>query len=170
MITAIIETLNEEIDLAHALAALVPAATEGIIRDVIVVDRGSTDGTLEVADAAGCTIVDASRAGDARRLAVEQARGEWLLFAPARPVFEPEWQDDAMAFIDRALTGGRAQKRVAVFRGGRLPAGPLAWLRAVARGGATARLVSKSAWLAEPSRATASSAASPVSGARRGAA
>lgn len=169
MITAIIETLNEEVDLAHALAALVPAATEGIIRDVIVVDRGSTDGTLEVADAAGCTIVDASRAGDARRQAVEQARGDWLLFAPARHVFEPEWQADAMAFIDRALTGGRAQKRVAVFRGGRLPAGPLAWLRAFARGGSTARLVNKSAWLAERSGSTAS-AASPASGARRGAA
>ena len=171
MITAIIETLNEEVGLAHALAALVPAATEGIIRDVIVIDRGSNDATREVADAAGCTIVEASGKTDARRAAVEQARGDWLLFMPASHVFAPEWQAQAMAFIDRALVGGQAQKRSAIFRSGRLPSGPLAWLLSLVRGGATARLVAKSAWLAEQSRSTASaSAASRVSGVRRGAA
>ena len=80
MITAIIETRNDEVALAHALAALVPAATEGVIRDVIVIDHGSDDGTLVVADAAGCTIVDAGAEDDAQRAAVEQARGDWLLF------------------------------------------------------------------------------------------
>ncbi len=108
MITAIIETENEEVALAHALAALVPAATEGIVRDVIVIDRGSQDGTREVADAAGCTIIDGAQEPDATRLAVEQARGDWLLFTPASQVLQPEWQADAMAFIDRALTDGQA--------------------------------------------------------------
>ena len=103
MITAIIETENEEVSLAHALAALVPAATEGLIRDVIVIDHGSEDGTREVADAAGCTIIDAGGETDARRAAVERARGDWLLFTPASHVLRPEWQADAMAFIDRAL-------------------------------------------------------------------
>ncbi len=171
MITAIIETLNEEISLAHALAALVPAATEGLIRDVIVIDRGSDDATRDVADAAGCTIIEAAGEADATRSAVEQARGDWLLFTPASHIFQPEWQSDAMAFIDRTLVGGQAQKRSAIFRGGRLPSGPLAWLLSMIRGGSTARLVAKSAWLAEQSRATsAASEASRVSDARRGAA
>ncbi len=171
MITAIIETLNEEVGLAHALVALVPAATEGIIRDVIVIDHGSSDATREVADAAGCTIVEAAGKTDGRRRAVEQARGDWLLFTPASHVFEPEWQADAMAFIDRALVGGQAQKVSATFRGGRLLSGPLARLRGLLRGGSTARLVAKTAWLAEAAEATApASAASRVSDARRGAA
>ncbi len=171
MITAIIETKNEEVSLAHALAALVPAATEGLIRDVIVVDHGSHDGTRQVADAAGCTIIDAGEAGDARRAAVDQARGDWLLFTPASHIFQPEWQADAMAFIDQALEGGQAQKRSATFRGGRLTTGPLAWLRGLMRGGRSARLVAKTAWLAEMSRATApASEASRASDARRGAA
>ena len=104
MITAIFETENDEVSLAHALAALVPAATEGLIRDVIIIDHGSEDGTREVADAAGCTIIDAAGETDARRMAAERARGDWLLFTPASHVFRPEWQADAMAFIDRTLT------------------------------------------------------------------
>ncbi len=170
MITAIIETRNDEVELAHALAALVPAATEGVIRDVIVIDYGSDDGTLVVADAAGCTIVDGGAEDDAQRAAVEQARGDWLLFTSSQAL-PPEWQADALAFIDRTMVGGRAQRQSATFRAGRLPAGLVNRLLAVIRGGATARLIAKSAWLAERQRAlTRASAVSSASGVRRGAA
>ena len=171
MITAIIETLNQEVALAHALVSLVPAATEGLVRDVIVIDHGSQDGTREVADAAGCTIIDAAGESDARRAAVDRARGDWLLFTPAEHVFEPEWQADAMAFIDRALGGSRAQTRSAIFRCGRMPSGLFAWLHGLISRGGTARLVAKAAWLAEQAGSTSrSSEASSVSDARRGAA
>ena len=40
MITAIIETRDDEVPLPHALAALVPAATEGVVREVIIIDHG----------------------------------------------------------------------------------------------------------------------------------
>lgn len=170
MITAIIETRNEEVSLARALAALVPAATEGVIRDVIVIDRGSQDATRKVADAAGCTVIDASAETDATRAAVEQARGDWLLFSRASHIFAPEWQAEAMAFIDRALTGGQAQTASATFRGGRLISGPFTWLRGMIRGGGAARLVAKTAWLAETSHLPSQAAeAATVSGARRGA-
>jgi hypothetical protein len=167
MITAIIETLNEEVGLAHALAGLVPAATEGLIRDVIVIDRGSSDATRVVADAAGCTVVDAPATAVARRTAIEQARGDWLLFLPAADILAPEWQADAVAYIDRALNDDRLRKRVAVFRHGRLPSGPLAWLGGLIRGGGTARLMAKSTWLAEATSQPCE--ASTVSGAHRGA-
>jgi hypothetical protein len=170
MITAIIEARQDEVGLAHALAALVPAATEGVVRDVIVIDRASDVSTALVADAAGCTLIDATRHDDAERAAVDEARGDWLLFLPQQTL-PPEWQEDALAFIDRAMVAGRAQRQVAVFRGGRLPTGPIAWLRAMLRGGSPARLVAKSAWLAEqPRGAMRLSAVSSVSGARRGAA
>ncbi len=170
MITAVIETRNDEVALARALAALVPAATEGVIRDVIVIDQGSEDGTLTVADAAGCTIVAARGVDDAQRAAVEQARGDWLFFTSPQPL-PPEWQTDALAFIDRTMVRGSAQRQSAMFRGGRFPSSPLTWLRSVLRGEQPARLVAKSAWLAEHAHSsTRASAPSSVSGARRGAA
>ncbi len=167
MITVIIETRNQEVHLAHLLAALVPAATEGVIRDVIVVDHGSSDGTRLVADAAGCTILDASTQKDALSAAVEQARGDWLLFTPATQVFQPEWYEEALAFIQRVATSGARRGCSATFRAGRPSSGPVEWLRALLGGGDTARLVAKSDWLARRST-TRASAASRVSGARRG--
>ena len=170
MITAIIEAGDDEVGLAHALAALVPAATEGVVRDVIVIDRRSDADTALIADAAGCVLIDAAAHHNAERAAVDEARGDWLFFVPQQTL-PPEWQNDALAFIDRAMVNGRAQTQVAVFRGGRLPSGPIDWLRGFFRGGSPARLVAKSAWLAEqPRGAIRRSAVSSVSGARRGAA
>lgn len=175
MITAVIETLNDEVALAHALAALVPAATEGVLREVVVVDRGSTDGTLIVADAAGCTIVETARiAGDGRRYAAERARGNWLLLLPPATVLSPGWQTEAMAFVDRALVSGRGMTAVGRFEGGRLVPAWRAWLGELWRGivGAPPQggmLISKDGWLALTAFVPVSSASS-VSDARRGAA
>jgi glycosyltransferase involved in cell wall biosynthesis len=169
MITAIIETRDDEVGLAHALAALVPAATEGIVREVIVVDHGSTDGTLVVADAAGCTIVEARVADEARRRAAEGARGDWLLFLSPKAALEPGWQSAAMAFIDRALVSGTANSRVAHVRRGTVMSG--LWSRMlglVSRG--DGKLVAKTAYLAASASSPVSSSVSTVSGARRGAA
>ena len=52
MISVIIPTLNAESGLAAALSALVPAMVDGLVREVIVVDGGSTDRTLAIADTA----------------------------------------------------------------------------------------------------------------------
>jgi glycosyltransferase involved in cell wall biosynthesis len=174
MITAVIETLNDEVALAHALAALVPAATEGVLREVVVIDRGSTDGTLVVADAAGCAIVDAAKAsGDPLRLVAERARGNWLLLLPPAVVLKPGWQTEAMAFVDRALIGGRGMTAIGRFHRGRLVPGWWAWLgerwRRLVGAPQGGVLVSKDGWLALTAPSPVSSASS-VSGVRRGAA
>ena len=52
-----------EATLAATLTALVPATVDGLIREAIVVDGGSTDRTLAIADAAGAELV---RAGGGR--------------------------------------------------------------------------------------------------------
>ena len=57
MITVIIPTLNAEATLAPTLAALVPAAVDGLVREVIVVDGGSSDRTTEIVDNAGANLV-----------------------------------------------------------------------------------------------------------------
>jgi glycosyltransferase involved in cell wall biosynthesis len=166
MLTAIIETRDDEMRLARALAALVPAATDGFVRDVVVIDRGSTDGTLAVADAAGCLILRAEAGEDVRRLAAEAARGDWLLLLDVGVTLPATWQAEAAGFIDRP---GRVSTAVATFRRGRLTCGW--WGRARSLfAPVQATLVARSAYLASVSPSPDSSAASSVSGARRGAA
>jgi glycosyltransferase involved in cell wall biosynthesis len=120
MITAIFSAKDAEMSLAHALHALVPAAMDGIVREVIVVDGGSRDGTRMIADAAGCEIVENSGSleDDFRRVALG-ARADWLLFLSPAAVLETEWHKEALDFIDRALETGKARSCAATFRLGR---------------------------------------------------
>jgi glycosyltransferase involved in cell wall biosynthesis len=122
MISAIFATCDDEMRLAHALTALVPAATEGVVREAIVVDAGSRDGTLAVADAAGCRIIEEAGA-DGLRHAAEGARGDWLLFLAPASVLDPGWQSEALAFIDAAVIAGEGRARAASFRLGRVATG-----------------------------------------------
>jgi glycosyltransferase involved in cell wall biosynthesis len=117
MISVILPTCNDEVALAHALAALVPAAADGMVREVIVADAGSEDGTLQVADAAGCRIFrgGASRGEDLSRAAAI-ARSDWLLFLSPRAMLEPGWQREAHDFIDRVAMSPAGGERAAVFR------------------------------------------------------
>ena len=56
MFSIIIPTHDSERALVPTLAALVPGATAGIVREVIVADGGSRDETEQVADIAGCRV------------------------------------------------------------------------------------------------------------------
>ena len=53
MISVVIPALNAERTLPSTLTALVPAAVDGVVREVIVADGGSTDHTRQIADHAG---------------------------------------------------------------------------------------------------------------------
>jgi rSAM/selenodomain-associated transferase 2 len=110
MISVIIPTLNAEAHLSATLTCLVPAAIEGLVRDVIVVDGGSTDRTLKIADQSGATIVR-SEPGRGQQLATgaKQARMPWLLFLHADTVLETGWENDAAALIERVETGQRPE-------------------------------------------------------------
>ncbi|MBD9371241.1 glycosyl transferase [Rhizobium sp. ARZ01] len=84
MLTVIIECQDNEPELAHTLAALVAGAVEGLVKDVIILDHGSSDGSSKVADAAGCSFLTDWDTQDV----VRSARGEWLLLLEpgARPL------------------------------------------------------------------------------------
>jgi rSAM/selenodomain-associated transferase 2 len=112
-ITVVIPTLDAEPALAATLSALVPAAVEGLVRQVIVVDGGSMDHTLEIADAAGAEIVKAPR-GRGHQLAVgaERARWPWLLFLHADTVLQEGWEREAAAFMAR-IDAGRGEAAAA---------------------------------------------------------
>lgn len=83
MLTVLFETRSHEEALARSLAALVPAAVEGFVREVIVCDRGSTDHTRYVAEHAGCHFL----ADGGIAAGIRQAKADWLLFLEpgARP-------------------------------------------------------------------------------------
>ncbi len=117
MITAIFAARDVEMPLAHALHALVPAAAEGVLREVLIIDGGSRDGTTIVADAAGCDIIESrgERENDLRR-AAELAKAEWLLFLSPHVVMEVGWQTEAVDYIGRAVESGRGNRCAAVFR------------------------------------------------------
>jgi hypothetical protein len=80
MISVVIATFNNERALGETLGALIAAAIDGLVREVIVVDAGSTDHTLEIADDAGARIFKASESDGARiARGCDMARADWLL-------------------------------------------------------------------------------------------
>jgi rSAM/selenodomain-associated transferase 2 len=116
MISVVIPTLDAEETLGRTLAALVPAAVEGLVREVIVVDGGSRDRTLEVADHAGAEIVKSETGrGSQLRAGAARARFPWLLFLYADTVLDAGWERDAAHLIER-VESGRIAPRAAAFR------------------------------------------------------
>src|ERR1700745_3973721 len=69
MLSVIIATDESERALVATLAALVPGATAGAVREVIVADKGSRDPTAEAAEHAGCRAAACRRGPRSRRLA-----------------------------------------------------------------------------------------------------
>ena len=97
MISAVIATLNNEDDLVGALGPLVPASMEGLVRELVVADAGSTDLTLEIAEEAGAVIVQGGLAEGCRR-----AKGPWLLILTPQGRLYPTWLNAARGHIERA--------------------------------------------------------------------
>jgi rSAM/selenodomain-associated transferase 2 len=115
MISAIIPTLDAEPTLAGTLAALVPAAVDGLIREVIVVDGGSQDRTAVIADAAGAHLLtEAGGRGCQLAAGASRARFPWLLFLHADTALAPGWEREAAQFMERINAGAQAQ--AAAFR------------------------------------------------------
>jgi glycosyltransferase involved in cell wall biosynthesis len=127
MISVVIATHESEQLLVPTLAALVPGALSGVLREVIVTDGGSGDATATVADVAGCSFVVSKEPTGARlKAAAASARSPWLLFLRPGTVPDAIWIDETSRFIQEAELGGNVEACVAVFRpaaaiGGRRP-------------------------------------------------
>lgn len=108
MISVVIPTLNAGESLAAALAALVPAAVEGIIREVVIVDGGSTDVTARIAEESGAVLLrSAPGRGTQLRQGACCARSDWLLFLHADTILEPGWEREVSALMARVGAGDR---------------------------------------------------------------
>ena len=102
MISVIIPVRNAAGGLADCLAGLGRARNSGLIREILVVDGGSTDATAQIAEAGADRLLHA-KPGRARQMhaGVLQAAGDWLLFLHGDVVLEAGWEAEAEAFARR---------------------------------------------------------------------
>ena len=100
-LSIIIPTLNAAGDLPLCLESLVAGLESGLIREVIISDGGSEDATLEIAEAAGCTLIVATK-GRGTQLATgaTAARGDWLFFLHADTALSPDWVEATTRHIE----------------------------------------------------------------------
>lgn len=119
MISAIVTTHNSARHLVRCLAPLVAGVADGLVKEAIVADAGSSDDSVAMAEEAGCRVVS----GDVRDGA-NAARGDWLLVLPACAMLEAGWIEDVRRFVQRAPNGA------ACFRYAREDGGALAGMLA----------------------------------------
>lgn len=97
-LSVIVITRNEVARLRRCLASA------SFADELVVVDSGSTDGTVELAQALGARVVcttDWPGFGAQKNRALDEARGEWVLSLDA-----DEWLSDELAAAVRAVVAG----------------------------------------------------------------
>ncbi|QLF69550.1 glycosyl transferase [Peteryoungia desertarenae] len=95
MLTVIMECRDQEPELAQTLSILVPAAVEGLVCDVIILDHGSKDGSSAVADAAGCRFY---QQWDMKEV-LSTVRGEWLLLVEPGARLTQGWIEEVAEYV-----------------------------------------------------------------------
>jgi glycosyltransferase involved in cell wall biosynthesis len=100
-------TLNEEVNLPRTLESVQPLVRDGQ-GEIIVVDSGSTDRTIEIARSVGAQVFTEPWKGFAaqKNSAMEKATGDWLLQLDADEALEPELVRE----IDAAIRQSRELK------------------------------------------------------------
>lgn len=114
-VTVAVLTLNEEVNIARCLASV------GWADQVIVIDSGSTDGTVKVAESLGATVIEQPWLGFSGQrefaLRLPAARHDWIYFVDADEWVSPQLAAE-LADRMRAPEGAAyAQRFRLVFQG-----------------------------------------------------
>jgi hypothetical protein len=120
MLSVIIPTEGVEQPAVATLAALVPGAAAGVIREVLLVDSAGNGVIERVADVAGCHFLPFSGPRAAALAAgARQARSPWLMFLRAGAVLDTGWIEETTQFIQSVASSDRP--RAGIFRYARSP-------------------------------------------------
>ena len=92
-LSVVLVTYNEEANLARTLESVRPLVREGA-GEIIVVDSGSTDRTVEVAKSFGAKVFEEAWKGYAaqKNSAIEKASGDWILSLDADEELDQQLQ------------------------------------------------------------------------------
>jgi glycosyltransferase involved in cell wall biosynthesis len=107
-LSVVIITFNEETNIGRTLASVQPLVADGK-GEVIVVDSGSTDRTVEIAKSLGAKVFVEEWKGFAaqKNSAIDKATGEWILSLDADEEISDELASgltDAVALADSGLS------------------------------------------------------------------
>lgn len=106
-------TLNAAPHLARSLAPLVSGVADGVVRELVIADGGSTDDTVTIAEGVGARVVTGARGRGAQLIAgAAAAKSPWLLFLHADTALSENWVDETAQFMMRADN----EMRAAAFR------------------------------------------------------
>jgi hypothetical protein len=130
MISVILTAQDDPRPLARMLSALVPAAAEGLVREVAVI--GAAGPSRALADDAGADFYDSFAA------ALAAAKGAWIAGLPLAAAFVTDWTEQVSAHLVREPP--MPARIVARPAGLALSAAPEGWLvpKALARSAAGA--------------------------------
>jgi glycosyltransferase involved in cell wall biosynthesis len=122
-VTVIIPALNEEESIGQVLSEI-PAA---IVDEVIVVDGGSTDRTVSIAEASGATVIHEPRRGYGRACAtgVDAAQGEVVVFVDADGADDPTEIPELVA----PVLAGQAEMALGSRLAGQVESGSMQWYK-----------------------------------------
>lgn len=111
MLSVIVPTLNAEATLQGTLTTL--AGATDAISEIVVVDGGSIDHSVDIASRLGARVIQAPR-GRGGQLAAGAAasRNDWLLFLHADTRLSDHWQGEVVTF----MTAPANKQRAAFFR------------------------------------------------------
>ena len=117
LISVVIRTLNEARHLPALLAGIAKQRLDGHQCEVVLVDSGSTDGTLRVAEEGGCRIVHIRKEdfsfGRSLNVGCQAAKGDALVFVSGHCIpFDTHWLARLVAPL--------GQQRVAYTYGGQV--------------------------------------------------
>ncbi len=118
MISVLITASDDAKALTRLLTALVPAAAEGLVREVAVI--GAAGASHAIADDAGAGLYDDFGEGFAK------AKGPWVAGLPLGPNFAPDWMELVIAHL--AKESDQPARLIARSRALSLSAGPEGWL------------------------------------------
>lgn len=128
-VSIVIPTLNVAERLRCCLPPLAEFRALDLIREVVLVDGGSSDATAAIAEAAGARLVVSERGRGVQLAAgAEAARGDWLLFLHADTVLAVDWADAVRTFIANPENARRAGYFRLRLDDGRMGARRIAWL------------------------------------------